>query len=202
MLDFASYLGIISSVLKWIAWIPKKLFVNVRLLDSEISSREPVQQRVLWQIPVENQRRRPWPAFSVGKCTVDLEFFRERSSILKVEGRWASDDGPIEHRDLSPDGRIHFVPILIQDFEGVPFIPGTLRHTILPLEPGVVHVLGKDCIIGGDNSQRIDIGDYELEVSVKCDGKELACRKYTLVVPQTGHVVLKMASDTKCRAAR
>ena len=159
---------------------------------------------VLWRIPVQNQRRKLWPVSSADKCTVDLEFFCKGKSIIQSEGRWDSDDGPIEQQHLPPDGRIRFVPIVIQSFVPAEFSPRMLRHTTAILEPGVVHVMGIDFLIGGKNLQRIDVGQYELEVSVKCEGKKLTARCYTLHVPhpKTGHVILKMASSKRCQVAK
>lgn len=158
---------------------------NVCILATpEIGSTESVKQLVLWQIRVENRPRKFW-LVSSAKCTVDLEFFREGSSILKTEGRWTSDDGPIEHQELLPGGRPGFVPIIVQSALAVPFRPGLLRQTVAQVEPGVVHVLGKDFLVGGSNHMRLDPADYKVIVTVKCGGKELASREYLLLIPQT-----------------
>ena len=200
MLNFAPDFGFLVGLLKWI----RGLFVspNVCLLDPEIRSREAVELLVLWQIPVQNQRRKFWLVSSAHKCTVDLEFFREGDSILKVEGRWDSDDGPIEHQDLHPDGRLCFVPVIVQAFFMGVFSPGMLRHTRTIVESGVVHVLGADFLIGGNNQQRLDPGNYELEVVVQCEGKQIAKNRYRLLIPQRGQKGVKVASHKKLRSVK
>ncbi len=196
MLKFEPDVGLISAAVKWIARLI--MSDNVRLLDAEIGSREPVEDLVLWHIPVENQRRKLRPVSSVANCSVDLEFFGDGNYILKVEGRWNSDDGPIEHQDLRPDGRRRTVPIVLGSSRARLFKPGTLRQTVVQLEPAVAHVLCKNFLVGGNNHQRLHSGDYEVKVSVEREGKEIKTRTYALHVPQPPQADLTMSSkDTR-----
>ena len=75
MLKFEPDVGLISAAVKWIARLI--MSDNVRLLDAEIGSREPVEDLVLWHIPVENQRRKLRPVSSVANCSVDLGTVRK-----------------------------------------------------------------------------------------------------------------------------
>jgi hypothetical protein len=164
VLNLAPDFRLILDLLKWI-W---RFFVspNICILEPEIGSREPVEQLVLWQIRVENRKRRLWPVSSA-RCTVDLEFIREGNSILKTEGPWNSDDGPVEYLELLPGGRAGVVPIIVQSTIAGPFRPGMLRQTRAQVEPGVVHVLGKDFLVGGNSHMRLDPTEHELIFSAK-----------------------------------
>ena len=181
--------GLLLDLIRWIDTFFMR--PNIYILEPRIGSSEPVEKLVLWQVPVENRFRKlkSWPVSSA-KCTVDLEFLREGHSILKTEGCWDSYDGSIEHQELLPGGRPGFVPIIVQSAIAGPFRPGSVRQTIANL----VHVLGKDFLVGGNNHMRLDPADYELIVTVKDGGKELDSRKYRLPIPKDG---LKYLSTRK-----
>jgi len=145
--------------------------------DAFNGAEEPTEELVIWHVTVGNKGRFFPPVRSALRCAVDLSFRQGPNTGFTTEGRWTSDDGPIEYVTLGINDRLKMVPIVLRASRSGPFRPGLVRDTVFQAEANKALIMNRETLIGGNNRDILDPGDYTVTVTIKEKGSKVVGRR-------------------------